>query len=159
MKGLVDDSLEVATPLGEKKGVTLTVDIPRRLPSLQASGSRLQQVLTHLLCNAISYSHPGGTVKLKIISGRQDFRFEVSDDGIGIPDDELNQVFTDFFRASTNVEARGTGLGLSIAKRVVEAHGGHIWAKSPCPGTSKGSRFTFTIPKKAVKNAGYESGH
>jgi signal transduction histidine kinase len=159
LKGLVDDSLEVAAPLGDKKGVTLKLDIPRRLPSLQASGSRLKQVLTHLLCNAISYSHPGGTVKLKIINGRQDFRFEVSDDGIGIPDDELSQVFNDFFRASTNVEARGTGLGLSIAKRVVEAHGGRIWAESPCPGTYKGSRFTFTIPKKAVKNAGYESGH
>jgi len=75
-----------------------------------------------------------------------DIAVEVIDTGIGIPPDELPRLFTDFFRGS-NVKRKGTGLGLSISKRIVEAHGGKIWAESPCPETNKGSRFTFTLPK------------
>ena len=73
-------------------------------------------------------------------------RVEVIDTGIGIPPDELPRLFQDFFRAS-NVGAKGTGLGLSISKRIIEAHGGKIWAESPYSETGKGSRFTFTLPK------------
>jgi signal transduction histidine kinase len=100
------------------------------------------------MSNAITYTHPGGSVKLKIVNGRRAIQIEVSDTGIGIPREELRQVFQEFFRASNNVEAKGSGLGLAIAKKVVEAHGGRIWAESPCLETGKGCRFSFTIPKK-----------
>ena len=76
-----------------------------------------------------------------------DVQVEVMDTGIGIPAEDLPQVFDDFFRAS-NVEIKGTGLGLSIAKRIVEAHGGSICVESPCPESNTGSKFTFTLPKK-----------
>jgi signal transduction histidine kinase len=49
------------------------------------------------------------------------------------------------------VEIKGTGLGLSIARRIVETHGGKIWVESPCPETGKGSRFSFTLPRKRSK--------
>ena len=151
LKEIVDGSVEVARPLCQQKGIRLKLDIPKRLPRLHASATRLQQVLTHLMCNAISYTDPGGLVKLKILNGQRALQFEVWDTGIGIPREELRQVFTDFFRASTNVEAKGTGLGLSIAKRIVEAHGGQVWAESPCLETGKGSKFTLTIPKKGKR--------
>ena len=148
LKEIVDSCVETVSILAQKKGIELKVDTPRRLPRLYASGIRLEQVLTHLLCNAVSYTDPGGAIKLKIVNGRRALQFEVRDTGIGIPREELRQVFTDFFRASNNVEAKGTGLGLSIAKRIVEAHGGQIWVESPCSETGKGSKFTFIIPKK-----------
>ena len=74
-------------------------------------------------------------------------RVEVADTGIGIPPEDMPQLFEDFFRAS-NVEVKGTGLGLSITKRIVEAHGGKIWVESPDPESGKGSKFTFTLPRK-----------
>ncbi len=69
------------------------------------------------------------------------------DTGIGVPPQDLPKLFADFFRGS-NVTAKGTGLGLSISKRIVEAHKGKIWVESPSPETGKGSKFSFTLPKK-----------
>ena len=62
----------------------------------------------------------------------------------------IEKIFDDFYRAS-NVQTKGTGLGLSITKRIVEAHGGKIWAQSPCQETMVGSKFAFTLPKKSDK--------
>jgi len=148
LESVAASSVETARALAEKKGIELGVDIPKRLPRLYCASSRLQHVLTHLMSNAITYTHPGGSVKLKIVNGRRAIQIEVSDTGIGIPREELRQVFQEFFRASNNVEAKGSGLGLAIVKKVVEAHGGRIWAESPCLETGKGCRFSFTIPKK-----------
>ena len=146
-KAIVDGSVETGRILAERKGVSLEVDTPKRLPRLYAAGSRLQHVLTHLISNAITYTDPGGSVKLKIVNSQCAIQFEISDTGMGIPQEELCQVFQEFFRASNNVKAKGTGLGVSIAKRVIEAHGGQIWVESPCLETGKGCKFTFTIPK------------
>ena len=146
-KAIVDGSVETGRILAERKGVNLEVDTPKRLPRLYAAGSRLQHVLTHLMSNAITYTDPGGSVKLKIVNSQCAIQFEISDTCMGIPQEELCQVFQEFFRASNNVKAKGTGLGVSIAKRVIEAHGGQIWAESPCLETGKGCKFTFTIPK------------
>lgn len=152
LEAVAASSVETARALAEKKGIELEVDIPKRLPRLYCASSRLQHVLTHLMSNAITYTHPGGSVKLKIVNGRRAIQIEVSDTGIGIPREELRQVFQEFFRASNNVEAKGSGLGLAIAKKIVEAHGGRIWAGSPCLETGKGCRFSFTIPKKRKGN-------
>ncbi|MGB2853334.1 MAG: GAF domain-containing sensor histidine kinase [Dehalococcoidia bacterium] len=146
-KAIVDGSVETGRILAERKGINLEVDTPKRLPRLYAAGSRLQHLLTHLMSNAITYTDPGGSVKLKIVNSQCAIQFEISDTGIGIPQEELSQVFHEFFRASNNVKAKGTGLGVSIAKRVIEAHGGQIWVESPCPETGKGCKFSFTIPK------------
>ena len=81
-----------------------------------------------------------------ITIARIDITVEIMDTGIGIPPQDLPQIFNDFFRAS-NVETKGTGLGLSIVKRIVEAHGGKIWVESPHAENSTGSKFTFTLPK------------
>lgn len=148
LKAIVDDSIEIARTLAQRKRIKLEIDVPQRLPRLHCSGSRLKYVLTHLMSNAIVYTAPAGLVKLKIVKSRRAIQIEVSDTGIGIPQEELQQVFEEFFRASNNIEATGTGLGLSIAKKVVEAHGGRIWAESPCTETGKGCKFVFTIPKK-----------
>lgn len=83
---------------------------------------------------------------MKAADGKDEVKVEVIDTGIGIPPEELPRLFNDFFRGS-NVGAKGTGLGLSISKRIIEAHGGKIWAESPAPETGQGSKFTFTLPK------------
>jgi signal transduction histidine kinase len=85
-------------------------------------------------------------VLLRVKEHNSEVAVEVIDTGIGIPPDELPRIFDDFFRGS-NAGQKGTGLGLSISKRIIEAHGGKIWAESPCPETGKGTRFSFTLPK------------
>jgi signal transduction histidine kinase len=131
-----------------QKGITLKVESPKRSPKVLASNRRLQQVVTNLTSNAINYTRDG-SVLVKVTEDDDDVRFEVIDTGIGILPDELPKLFEDFFRGS-NVGAKGTGLGLSISKRIVEAHGGKIWAESPAPETGKGTKFTFTLPRADV---------
>ena len=147
LRTIIDDSVETGLALARKKGVELEVDIPKRLPHLYGAGSRLQNALTQLISNAVTYTKPGGSVKLSIANGPNAVQFEVKDTGIGIPKDELDQVFKEFFRGS-NVNTKGSGLGLSIVKGIIEAHGGNIWVESPCPEDGKGCRFIFTIPKR-----------
>ena len=145
LREVVKHSLNDLRNSAKEKGVKLKVELPDGLPKIRGSSPRLQQVITNLVSNAINYT-PEGTVTIRITEERNELRVEVMDTGIGIPSEELPQVFDDFFRAS-NVEARGTGLGLSITKRIVEAHGGKIWVESPPPETKKGAKFTFTLPK------------
>lgn len=133
--------------LAEQKNINLKAEIPRSLPKIRGSAPRLQQVIINLINNAISYT-PEGRVIIRVTKKDNELEVEVIDTGIGIPTEDLPRIFDDFFRAS-NVETRGTGLGLSIAKRIVETHGGKIWAESPCPETNAGSKFVFTLPMKS----------
>lgn len=139
----VDGHISTAT----KKGLGFRVEVPEILPNVSGSGPRLQQVLNNLIGNSIKYTSEGG-ITLRVNVRENDICVDIIDTGIGIPREEVNKVFDDFFRGS-NVETQGTGLGLSIAKRIVEAHGGNIWCESPCPETNNGSKFTFTLPKLA----------
>jgi signal transduction histidine kinase len=144
---VVKRSLDDVRNLAKQKEVKLKVKLPQSLPKIRGSTPRLQRVITELLTNATNYS-PGGSVTIMVNEENSDIRVEVMDTGIGIPHEELPRVFDEFFRAS-NVDTRGTGLGLSIVKRLVETHGGRIWVESPCLKSSKGSKFTFTLPKKS----------
>lgn len=141
-------SLDGLDNVAKEKGIKLKVKLPTVSPRVQGSSRRLQQVVTNLVNNAITYT-PKGQVLVRVSEDAVEARVEVIDSGIGIPPKELPRLFEDFFRAS-NVETKGTGLGLSISRRIVEAHGGKIWAESPSSETNKGSKFTFTLPKRAA---------
>lgn len=143
---VAENSVDSLRHRAEQKGIRLVTNIPKSLPLIRASSAQLDQALTNLVDNAINYSPPGSEVTVVVEKGEGDIVVSVLDEGIGIPPKDLPHVFDDFFRAS-NVEITGTGLGLPIVKRIVEAHGGRIWVESPCPGTDKGSKFTFTLPK------------
>ena len=131
--------------VARQKGIELKVELPDASPQVYASGRRLQQVLNNLISNAINYTRDGAAL-VRVKESENEITLEVIDTGIGIPPDELPRIFDDFFRGK-NAGKKGTGLGLSISKRIIEAHGGKLWAESPCPETGKGSKFTFTLPK------------
>ncbi len=147
LRQVVEHSLSDLRNSAAQKGVKLEVELPSVLPKIRGSSPRLQQVITNLLSNAISYT-PEGVVTIRVREEDNEIWVEVMDTGIGIPPDDLPRIFDDFFRGS-NVEIKGTGLGLSIARRIMEAHGGRIWVESPCPGSNHGSKFTFTLPKNS----------
>lgn len=146
LRQVIRNCLEGQRDLAKEKGIKIKVELPQTVSKIRGSSPRLQQVITNLIDNAVTYT-PEGTVTLKVEEKNNEIQVEVIDTGIGIPPEDMPQVFDDFFRAS-NVEVKGTGLGLSISKRIVEAHGGKIWCESPCAESNQGSKFTFTLPKR-----------
>jgi signal transduction histidine kinase len=105
-----------------------------------------EQIFVNLVSNAIKYSFDGSRVRVSVVNGLEFVTVSVSDEGVGIAPEQMEQLFTKFTRLENprSVEAGGTGLGLFIARNWVEANGGRIWAESE-PGT--GSTFFFTLPR------------
>lgn len=144
---ILERSLEEVEAAAREKNVKLRVNVPPTLPHLKLAPGRIRQVFTNLLGNAVKYTPDGGSVTLRAFETEDHVRVEVIDTGIGIPPNELSRVFEEFYRASNN-ETKGAGLGLHITKRIVEVHGGQIWAESPYPpARGKGSRFCVLLPK------------
>lgn len=126
---------------------TFVLDFPPRLPTVPGDEGRLRQVLDNLLSNAIKYSPDGGQIR---VSGRTDDHqvyVAVTDEGIGIPKDEQENIFGRFYRVRSGVSERtqGAGLGLYFVRSVIQAHGGRVWVESR-PG--QGSTFVFTLPRE-----------
>ncbi len=105
---------------------------------------RIMQVLHNLLSNAIKYSPDGGVITISLAQKGPNMVITVRDQGLGIPEEELDAIFDKFVQSShTQTGAGGTGLGLAICHEIVSAHGGHIWAEN---GLEGGAVVTFTIP-------------
>jgi signal transduction histidine kinase len=119
--------------------------IPRDLPVIKVDHQRLIQVLINLISNAIKYSPQGGTVTVKAEQKEDKVLISVHDEGMGIPEENQEKIFTKFYRvdSSDHREIGGTGLGLSICKEIIELHGGEIWVESQ---EGEGTRFTFSLP-------------
>ncbi len=150
LNGVVKQAVVGLDSVARQKGIELKIELPESSPRVYASSRRLQQVLNNLIANAINYTREGMAL-VRVKEHDNEVAVEVIDTGIGIPPDELPRLFDDFFRGS-NAGKKGTGLGLSISKRIIQAHGGKIWAESPCTETGAGSRFVFTLPKNGPLN-------
>ena len=143
---ILDPVVEMATPLSQLKNQRLDVDIQPGLPRILVDARRLEQVLTNMVANAIKYTPNGGIIRAAVSRGDPGVKFQVSDNGRGIPPEDLNRIFEPFYRVAhqtSEAPVPGTGLGLALAKTLVELHGGKIWAESS-PG--RGSVFCFAIP-------------
>jgi len=145
---VVKDSVEMLRPLAQQKKLNVTLDLPQKVPKVRGSTTRLKQVITNLVGNAIKFTPSSGEISVKLKEDDGFVRVEVADVGIGISNEDLPRIFDDFYRGvAGDTAAKGAGLGLSISKKIIEVHGGRIWAESPCPETGKGSKFSFTVPK------------
>lgn len=124
---------------------SLTYKFESFLPTIQGDPQRLEQVIQNLLDNAIKYSPKGGKITVSGKIEDENLHINVADEGQGMPQGELQRIFTPFYRvrSSHGSKVGGAGLGLSICQAIVEAHGGRIWAES---ADGKGSIFHFTLP-------------
>jgi signal transduction histidine kinase len=175
MKGLVDDLLELArgdegmklrlkdndlTEVVEeaaesaRAAVNGKVLIERLTPQQRVhrvsavfDSERLRQALSILLDNAVKYTPEGGRVSMRIVEEDGSVGVEVSDTGIGIPEDQIPHVFERFYRAEEARSTEGLGLGLSIARQIAEDHKGSIEVRSKA---GEGSTFTIRIPRSKV---------
>jgi two-component system, OmpR family, phosphate regulon sensor histidine kinase PhoR len=128
------------------KQLNLIVDVPADLAVIRADRVRLQEALYNLLDNAVKYSREHGEIRLIARRRDEEIVLSVSDDGIGIAEDELPRIFERFYRvdkARTAENIRGTGLGLAIVKHIAQLHGGRVEAESE---TEKGTTIRVVLP-------------
>ncbi len=145
IKKLVKQAVAVRQDQAATKGVSVSADLPKKLPPVNIDSRRIGQVLLNLIDNAITHTPRGGVITIAASKLDNWLEISVEDTGEGIPAEDLPNVFERFYRVDKS-RARatgGTGLGLAIAKSLVEAHGGKIEVRSE---EGKGSRFAFTIP-------------
>jgi two-component system sensor histidine kinase VicK len=121
----------------------LVLDAPTSLIG-EWDATRISEVLTNLVSNAIRYSVDGGKIRITVDEAGELVIVRVIDPGIGIAPDLLPRLFQPFSQLSSEPTTNGAGLGLYIAKAIVELHGGQIWAKS---AEGKGSTFSVALPR------------
>jgi signal transduction histidine kinase/ActR/RegA family two-component response regulator len=157
LRDVVNDALELVKPLMELQGHALDVSLPEAPVHLLGDGTRLAQVLSNLLNNAAKYTMRGGAISLSAETLEGQVQIHVKDNGIGIPSHMLGDIFELFIQADTSLErtTAGLGVGLSLARKLVELHGGTIYAFSE--GLDKGSEIVVTLPVHAAP-AGTQSG-
>jgi len=141
----VADAINAIRPRAAMKSLTLESH-STYTELIAVDPMRLKEVFYNLLGNAVKFTPEGGKITLETQEMGQLVRITVADSGIGIPPDQLEQIFEKFYQVgfTTSGVREGTGLGLAISKRLIEMHGGSIWIESE-PGN--GSRFHFTVPK------------
>jgi signal transduction histidine kinase len=130
----------------KEKSITVSSNVEPSVGEIVGNEFSINEMITNLLFNAVKYTPENKTVHLEAKNYDNHVQIDIIDTGIGIPADELENVFGEFFRASNalKTEKDGTGLGLSIVKQIIEQHGGQISVKSQ---EGQGTKFTVTLPK------------
>lgn len=130
----------------EAKNHKLTFDLPPTQIALQADVQKLSMVFINLLSNAIKFTPSEGEIHLKLSKKRKKVIISVRDNGCGIPPEKLGKIFGGFYQVEDHMTRKsgGLGVGLSIANRIVELHGGKIWAESE--GVDQGATFYVRLP-------------
>lgn len=148
---LIQNVINITLPMANSKGLTLFIepDTERSL-EIVADETRIKQVLLNVVNNAIKFTESGYVSVHAARLGREKVLITVTDTGIGIPADHLEKIFQEFSQVDTSTTRKvgGTGLGLPISRRLVELHGGRMWAESAgIPG--QGSTFYIELPVEA----------
>jgi signal transduction histidine kinase len=139
---LVRDTVALFSSTG--RGHELALRVPEEPLHVRCDSSRLAQVLNNLVSNAIKYSPEGGRIEVSIEREAQEALVSVSDEGMGMSDEQLEEIFDPFSRLPRSAQSvSGVGMGLWISKRIVDAHGGSIEVES---APDHGSRFTVRLP-------------
>jgi signal transduction histidine kinase len=170
VRSTLENSLVMVKEKALKHGIRLSMEAEDIPETITADARKLKQVFYNILSNAAKFTPDGGSITLKALlatpengyfltrsgqkikppgsngSKQPCVFFSVTDTGIGLKPDEIERIFSPFEQGDNSASRKyhGTGLGLSLSKRLVEIHGGRIWAESE--GTGKGSTFNFTIP-------------
>jgi signal transduction histidine kinase len=142
---LIEDVVRTMRAQTEAGNQTLTEDVPPSLPLINVEADRIRQILVNLITNAHEYSPEGASIGVAARPVGAEVEISVSDDGPGIPADQLERIFDRFTRGDAGLTQRvgGTGLGLAISKSLVELHGGSIGAEST---VGQGSTFRVRLP-------------
>lgn len=145
------DAIEVSKPLLVAARQELILDIPPAALTVHGDAVRLTQVFANLLNNASKFTPPEGCIRVSLTADGKYARLQVTDTGVGIPEDKLNSVFDMFAQISDTSRAAqgGLGIGLTLVRSLVELHGGRVSASSP--GVDAGTTMTVELPLMASR--------
>jgi signal transduction histidine kinase len=144
LAALVRQSAEIYASQAEQAGLPFTVQTPDEPARVWAYEKQVQRALNNLFDNACKFTPPGGAVAIHVQHEDGHVQLSVSDTGIGIPPDELPQVFNRFHRSRNVTGYSGSGLGLAIVKAIMEQQGGQVFVENRAPGTK------FTLQWEAL---------
>lgn len=146
LKHSIEEAIKLAEHYASDKKINLTKNIDPHISDIYGEQSSIEEVLINLIINAIKYSPEGKNVKVTAENRVETVLITVVDNGIGIPRDETDFIFNEFYRASNakNKSTDGTGLGLAITQQIIEDHGGKIWVNSVI---NKGTSFSVMLRK------------
>ncbi len=147
LKNAIFNALAAVQNRARRKEITIDYEIGEGIDQVYGEPVLIEETIANLVFNAARYSLQKGTVKISVKDLQASILFEIRDSGIGIPQDDIEKIFDEFYRApnAREIEREGTGLGLSIAKEIIERHQGQIWAQN---NPTAGCTFSFTLPKK-----------
>ncbi len=143
----LSQAVRIVEPMGLEKQIQFVTSIDDSIDGVFADPQKLRQIVINLLSNAVKFSQQEGTINLKVWRNSGSVHFCVEDFGSGIKKGDIDRLFKPFEQLTQNPYAkkyRGVGLGLALTRRLVELHGGRVWAESEI---GKGSRFYFTLPQ------------
>jgi two-component system sensor histidine kinase TctE len=146
---VVPEVLEGLAVAAKDKQVTLHDEVPRTVPPVVGDVPALRMLLANLVGNAVKYNRPGGRVTIRAEVDRTTGSLSVADTGVGIPPEDQERVFDEFYRVPGQMED-GTGMGLPICRRIAEELGGQLTVVSRPGG---GSEFTVVLPRASVDGA------
>lgn len=155
LKELIEEAAAAVGPVMAEHHVTLTLDLPERVPPVHADRDRLMQVMLNLVSNAVKFcDQTAGQIAVALTEQPDALRIDVTDNGPGIRREDQELIFEKFRQVGDTLTEKphGTGLGLSISRQIVDHVGGRLWIESE-PG--KGAKFSFTVPREpAAADAG-----
>ena len=144
IKNLINQCYDEIKPLAEAKNLKLELefDTVSDEPYIYADRGELKRVITNLCGNAVNYTNKGGHVKILLKEKNDDIIFSVTDNGNGIPKEDIPHLFKRFSQGTSKKRSTGTGLGLYLSRQIIEAHNGKIWVESKL---DRGSEFSFLL--------------
>ncbi|HXD08910.1 MAG TPA: ATP-binding protein, partial [Anaerolineales bacterium] len=152
VRAICQSSLNLVKEAALRKSITLDFQSDPSISTLFADQQRVKQILVNLLSNAVKFTRERGRVTLNVSanSERDQIRFTVADNGIGIAEEDLKRLFSPFMQVDSSLarQNEGTGLGLTIVYKLTDLHGGSVAVESEL---GEGSRFTVTLPWKQMK--------
>jgi signal transduction histidine kinase len=143
----LDQAIETVSPMARDKEQRLTMDSSFETVWVNADRSRLVQMFVNVLNNAVKYTHVGGNIRVGVRPSEDTVSVEISDDGAGISTEVLPRVFDLFVQADRTLDRAqgGLGIGLSVVRKLVEMHGGEVFARSE--GLGRGAAFEIRLPR------------
>lgn len=144
---LVEQVYNELLPLAQKKKIDFEINCNNKKLEINADRSEIRRVVCNLCGNAINYTQESGKVVITLKCEAKDLIFSVSDNGSGIPQEDIPNMFQRFSQGTSKKRSTGTGLGLYLSRQIIESHGGKIWLES---SLNKGSEFSFLLTDTVV---------